>query len=222
MSADDFEQLRATLAGRMSVRGFLDDPVPDALLERVFEAAQLAPSWCNTQPWTVRVTRGDATVKLREALAADDRTSSDFPFPESYEGVLRERRREVGWQLYEAVGVARGDREASARQMMRNFDFFGAPHVAILTVPASLGVYALVDAGAWLQSLLLAAQAAGLGTCPQAALAEKSAVLRDFFGMADDELVVCGISIGYADPEHPANSFRASRVPLDTSVSFHD
>ncbi|RLV51555.1 nitroreductase, partial [Aeromicrobium phragmitis] len=121
-----------------------------------------------------------------KAIEADTEFGSDFDFPRSYEGVYRDRRREVGWQLYEAVGVERGDREASAREMLRNFEFFGAPHAAILTVPASLGVYALVDAGPYVQSFLLAVHAYGLGAIAQAALAQKSALLREWFEWDDD------------------------------------
>lgn len=214
--------LRHVLNGRASVRGFLDRAVPDDVIASIAEAAQLTPSWCNTQPWGVHVTRGAATDRLRKAIAADGQFAPDFEFPVSYEGSWAERRREVGWQLYDAVGVAKGDRDASAREMLRNFEFFGAPHVAIVTVPASLGVYALVDAGAYVQSFMLAAHAAGLATCPQAAVAAKAPVLREFFGLDESELVVCGIAFGYADPDHPANSFRATRVPVDEAVDFVD
>lgn len=214
--------LHDVLASRASVRGFLTEQIPDDVIDSIVTAAQLTPSWCNTQPWRVHITGGAATDRLRQTIAADTAFDPDFEFPASYEGVLGERRREVGWQLYDAVGVTKGDREASGREMLRNFEFFGAPHTAIITVPASLGVYALVDAGAYVQSFLLAAQAAGVATCPQAALAAKAPVLREFFDFGDDELVVCGIAFGYADPDHPANSFRATRISTDEAVQIID
>ena len=210
------------LADRFSCRGYLDEQVPRDVLREVLEKAQSTPSWCNTQPWTLRVTSGDATTRLVEAMAADPRFGSDLDFPPGYDGVYADRRREVGWQLYEAVGVQRGDRDASAREMLRNFTFFGAPHAVLVTVPASLGVYAAVDAGLWVQSFLLAATEAGLATCPQAAIAGKADAVREFFGYGQDERLLCAIAVGFADPAHPANGFRAGRVPIGDAVTFHD
>src|SRR5690606_33820050 len=132
-----------------------------------------------------------------------------------------ERRREVGWQLYRAVGVERGDRDASAREMLRNFEFFGAPHVAIVTAPEPLGTYAAIDCGLFVQSFLLAAHARGVATVAPAALAQKSDVLRRWLDLPSDRLVVCGIAFGHADPDHPASSVRAGRASLDELVRFH-
>lgn len=210
------------LADRFSCRGFTDAQVPQDTLRDVFAKAQLTPSWCNTQPWRLRVTSGDATTRLVDVMAADPRFGSDLDFPPGYDGVYAERRREVGWQLYEAVGVTRGDREASGREMLRNFSFFGAPHAVIVPVPESLGVYAAVDAGLWVQSFLLSAAEAGLATCSQAAIAGKADAVREFFGYGEDERILCGIALGYADPEHAANGFRAHRVPVEEAVTFHD
>ncbi|MFT4299709.1 MAG: nitroreductase [Aeromicrobium sp.] len=207
---------------RWSCRGFRPDPVPRPLIERLLETAQATPSWCNVQPWQVAVVSGEALDELRAAVAADERWGSDIDFPPGYDGEYAVRRRAVGWQLYEAVGVARDDREASARQMMRNFDFFGAPHLAVISAPASLGPYGLVDCGLYVQSFLLAAQAAGVATCAQAAVAMKSVLLRERFGWGEDRRVVCGVSFGWPDPDHPVNSFRAPRVPVADAVTFHD
>ena len=137
----DLDVLDRLLADRWSCRGFTEEPVDPATIERLLLAAQRSPSWCNTQPWRVVVTSGDEPEKLRDAIAADNRIGSDIPFPQAYEGVYAARRRESGWQLYEAVGIAKGDRAASAVQMMKNFEFFGAPHVAIVSTTA-------VDGGA--------------------------------------------------------------------------
>lgn len=217
----DVEVLERLLAERWSCRGFTDEPVPRDVIERLLTIAQRTPSWCNTQPWQVVITSGEETKKLREALLqSSDRSASDFDFPASYDGVYRERRRESGWQLYEAVGVEKGDREASAVQMMRNFEFFGAPHVAIITTDAALGVYGAIDCGLYVDSFLLAAQSLGLGTCAQAALAAGSPFLRKYFGLPDDRKVVCGISFGYADPDHPTATYRTSRAGLEDVVTF--
>ena len=218
---DDTEVLERLLTDRWSCRGFTDESVPRDVIERLLTIAQRTPSWCNTQPWQLVITSGEETTKLREALLKSfDWAGSDFEFPVSYNGVYRERRRESGWQLYEAVGVEKGDREASALQMLRNFEFFGAPHVAILTTDADLGVYGAIDCGLYVDSFLLAAQALGLGACAQAALAAGSPFLRDYFDLPDTRRVVCGISFGYADPDHPTATYRTSRVGLEDVVTF--
>ncbi|MGH3458116.1 nitroreductase [Aeromicrobium sp.] len=217
----DEKVLERLLTDRWSCRGFTDEPVPRDVIERLLTIAQRTPSWCNTQPWNLVITSGEETRKLREALLDSfDWSGSDFEFPVSYNGIYRERRRESGWQLYEAVGVAKGDREASALQMLRNFEFFGAPHVAILTTDADLGVYGAIDCGLYVDSFLLAAQALGLGACAQAALAAGSPFLRDYFDLPDTRRVVCGISFGYADPDHPTATYRTSRADLEDVVIF--
>ncbi|WP_293781580.1 nitroreductase [uncultured Aeromicrobium sp.] len=217
----DIAIVERLLADRRSCRGFEDAEVPEATIVRILQMAQRTPSWCNTQPWHVELVSGPALDALRKAIEADTRLGSDFEFPTDYEGVYRERRREAGWQLYESVGVQRGDREASAREMLRNFEFFGAPHAAILTVPASLGVYALVDAGLYIQSFLLAVQAHGLGAVAQAAIAQKAALLREWFDWDPDRQMVCAIAFGHPDHGHPANDFRTGRAPIDASVRWH-
>ncbi|MFT4187363.1 MAG: nitroreductase [Aeromicrobium sp.] len=217
-----FVPVAQTLRERWSCRGFLPDPAPRALIEEVLAAAQRTPSWCNTQPWRVAVISGAALDELRQAVAADSRFGSDIPFPSGYDGVYAERRREVGYQLYDAVGVARGDREAAAVQSLRNLDFFGAPHLAVISAPAGLGPYGYVDCGLYVQSLLLAAHAAGLGTCAQAAVALKSELLRERLGWGEDRHVVCGVSFGWPDPSHPANSFRSRRADVAESVAFFE
>ncbi len=217
----DEKVLERLLTDRWSCRGFTDEPVPRDVIERLLTIAQRTPSWCNTQPWNLVITSGEETRKLREALLDSfDWSGSDFEFPVSYNGIYRERRRESGWQLYEAVGVAKGDREASALQMLRNFEFFGAPHVAILTTDGDLGVYGAIDCGLYVDSFLLAAQALGLGACAQAALAAGSPFLRDYFDLPDTRRVVCGISFGYADPDHPTATYRTSRADLEDVVIF--
>lgn len=211
----DLDVLERLLAERWSCRGYTDEPVDPATIQRILAVAGRTPSWCNTQPWNVVVTSPAETAAMRDAMAADERLGSDIAFPEGYSGVHAERRRESGWQLYEAVGVQKGDREASAAQMMRNFEFFGAPHVAIVTTSAALGPYGAVDCGLFIDTFLLAAQAAGLGACAQAAVAMRSGFLHDYLGLDDDRQVVCGIAFGHPDPEHPTNSYRTTRIPVE-------
>src|SRR5215212_2598966 len=136
--------LAALLDQRYSCRGYLADPVPRATIERILAQAQRTASWCNSQPWQVHLVAPPATDRLRERLLAHMQVHEprpDFPFPREYRGVYQDRRRECGLQLYQATGVARGDRDAAERQRMENFRFFGAPHVAIVSTEESLGVY---------------------------------------------------------------------------------
>lgn len=223
MDVELADALETILGRRYSCRAFLAKPIPREVLERVFDLARLTPSWCNTQPWNVVVCEGAATQRFAAALTERVLRGpgiSDLPMPPSYEGVYRERRREAGWALYGAVGVAKGDRTASERQTMRNFDFFGAPVVAVVTAPRSLGVYAAVDCGLYVQSLLLAATALGVSSIAQASIANYSDFVREYLRIPEDRMVVCGVALGYEDPDDPANSFRTNRVPQDSSVEW--
>lgn len=213
------------LAGRHSCRGFRPDPVPQDVILRILDLAQRTASWCNSQPWQVLVASGAALERFRSALlqqVAGSPHDSDFPFPEEYRGVYQQRRRECGYQLYESVGVARGDREAAARQGLENFRLFGAPHVAIITTDQALGVYGAIDCGAYVSNFMLAAQSLGIASIAQAALATQSGFIRDHFGIPEDRRLVCGISFGYEDPAHQANQFRTSRADLKEIVSWRD
>jgi len=212
------------LAARFSCRAFLPEPVPRATVERILAAAQKTASWCNSQPWRLEITSGEATEKFRNAMvqaaASGQPRSTDFPFPREYRGVYLERRRESGFQLYNALGIARGDKDAYARQALENFNFFGAPHVAIVHADEALGVYGAIDCGGYVTSFMLAAQALGVATIPQAALASHSDVVRSHFGLGDERRVVCGISFGYPDRAHKANAYRTGRAAVADTVMF--
>lgn len=217
------ERLEDLLDGRYSCRGFLPDPVPRPTIEHILRIAQRTPSWCNTQPWQVTIISGEATERFRTAMldASDRKPSPDFAWP-TYQGVYLERRRECGFALYESVGVARGDRAASARQALENFRLFGAPHVAIITTDASLGVYGAIDCGGWVGNFMLAARSLGVATVAQAALSSWPDLVREHLDMPADRLVVCGISFGFENPAHPANQFRTTRAPVENVVQWLD
>lgn len=222
---DRFAALESLLADRHTCRGFRPDPVPRATIEQILRTAQLTPSWCNTQPWQVHLTADPAaTDRFRKALLdyADGATpESDFPFPAAYNGVFRDRRKECGAALYTAVGVARGDHAGTMRQMLRNFELFDAPHVAIITTESDLGPYGAVDCGLYLTSFLLTAQSLGVATAPQAALATYSPFIHEWFDIPAHRQIVAGISFGYSDEDHAANNFRTSRADLDTVAHWH-
>src|SRR3954452_15554809 len=218
--------LEDLMAARFSCRSFRAEQVPRATIERMLAAAQKTASWCNSQPWRVEITSGAATEAFRKAMyaaASSGRPSSgDFPFPREYRGVYLERRRESDFQLYNAVGIPRGDKAGYAEQALQHFNFFGAPHVAIVHTDEALGVYGAIDCGGYVTSFMLAAQALGVATVPQAALAFHSEVVRKHFGLGDDRKVVCGISFGFPDRDHKANSYRTTRASIADTVTFVD
>ena len=222
-ASKDTQTFERLLSTRHSCRGFLREPVADDLIVRILSISQRTPSWCNAQPWQVIITKGPATERFRRALCdyvAKNPPAPDMAFPREYRGAYLERRRACGFRLYEAVGVARGDREAYAKQGFENYKLFGAPHVAIVTSDEALGTYGAVDCGAYVNNFLLAAQSVGIASIPQAALASHSKFVREHFGLGNDRLVVCGISFGYEDRASRANSFRTNRVSLDEVVTW--
>jgi nitroreductase len=211
---------------RHSCRAFLPDPLPRPIIEAILTIAQKTASWNNTQPWQITIASGAARdrfkalmVSLATGGAAPD---ADFAFPREYRGTALERRRACGFQLYDAVGVARGDKAAYARQTLRNFELFDAPHVAIVTTEEPLGAYGAVDCGAYVSNFMTAAQSFGVATIAQAALAVHSKVIRAHFGMTEDRRVVCGISFGLPDVAHPVNGYRTVRANLDEVVTWAD
>ena len=218
------DALESLLNERYSCRGYKAEPVERHTIERILAVAQRTASWCNSQPWQIHIASGPVADRLRNALiehiAEQPRAEPDFAWPAEYVGIYQERRRDCGYALYEAVGVGRGDRAAAERQRLENFRFFGAPHVAIVTTDARLGVYGAIDCGAWVAEFMLAARALGVASIAQAALAAYPAFWRRQFGLDADRLVVCGISFGHEDPAHPANRFRTTRAPLEQAVHW--
>ncbi len=217
--------LEELLQERFSCRAFLPKPVDRATIARVLSAAQRTASWCNSQPWQVLIVSGAEKERFRElmyntAASAGGAHHGDFPFPREYRGVYLDRRRESGFQLYNTLGIARGDRAAYAKQALENFNFFGAPHVAIIHSDEALGVYGAIDCGGYVSNFMLAAQALGLSTVPQAALAFHSDVIRTHFGLGDDRRVVCGISFGFGDIDNKVNGYRTSRASIAETVTF--
>jgi len=216
-------ELDALFAARHSCRAFRPDVVPREEIEAIIRTAQKVPSWCNAQPWNIVLTSGAETDRFRAALLNETGAGTptpDTPFPARYTGVYQDRRRTTGWQLYEAVGVKKGDRAGSARQMMENFALFGAPHCAILSCPADLGTYGAIDCGSFVTGFALAAEARGVASIPQAAVAAYGAFLHDYFDIPTDQVILCAISFGYSDTDHPANSFRTDRAGLDAFVDW--
>ena len=223
-SEDRVGVLEELLNERYSVRAFLAQEVARETIEHLLTIAQRTASWCNSQPWQVLIASGEAKERFRKLIYAEAASGAedghDFPPPREYLGVYQERRRESGFQLYNTLGIARGDKAAYGKQALENYNFFGAPHVAIIHTDEPLGVYGAVDCGAYVGNFMLAAQALGLGTIPQAALARHSGLIRRHFRLADDRKVVCGISFGFADNTARVNSYRTSRASIADTVTF--
>jgi nitroreductase len=201
--------------------------VPPDVLERLLALASRSASNSNSQPWQVHVVTGAAkrrlTADLLAAFDADDRGREYDYQPADWPEPFGARRREFGDRLYnEALGIGRDDAARRLAHHRRNYDFFGAPVGMILTVSRFPRQGALVDAGLFLQSLMLAADAAGLDTCAQASLIDFSAVLRRNLRIPDEQLIVCGLSLGYGDRDHLTTRCRTARLPVASFATFHD
>ena len=220
------DALDALLASRWSCRAFLPEAVARPRIEAILTSAQRTASWNNVQPWGLVITSNTQTEALRALLsaraAAGEADQPHFDFPPGYEGRAQERRRDCGFRLYGAVGIERGDKAAYARQSLRNFALFDAPHVAIVTSDAAMGTYGVLDCGAYVSTFMLAARAHGVATIAQAALAMHSDAIAEHFALPPERRVVCGISFGYPDLAHPVNQYRVPRAPLDEVVDWRD
>lgn len=166
-----FSVIGRVAAARWSCRAFLPQRLPVSTIERVLSVAQKTASWNNAQPWQVVVTTGPATEHFRRLMVRlaekGEETKPDLAFPREYRDVYMARRRACGFQLYDAVGVERGDKAAYSRQGLRNFALFDAPHVAIVTTDEALGTYGALDCGAYVSTFMLAAQALVLPRSPK-------------------------------------------------------
>ncbi|HEV7328738.1 MAG TPA: nitroreductase [Bosea sp. (in: a-proteobacteria)] len=227
MSAAAAEAVEKAIASRRAVRAFLPDPVDPALVHRLIELAAQAPSGTNMQPWRLRVLGPRSRARLETALVAalDDPSPREEEYryyPATFREPYLSRRRKVGWDLYGLLGVAKGDHAGMRRQTEANLRFFGAPVALMLTVDRDLEIGSWLDLGAFVQTLLIAAQGHGLDSCPQAIFASFHGVVRRELDIPQSEVVVCGIALGKADPEAPANRLVPEREPVEGFTSWLD
>lgn len=216
------------LMSRRSIRAFLPDAVDETLLRQLFDAARRAPSGSNTQPWKVVVLTGESRAALsRKILAvyndpeADKLHEEEFAYyPVKWEAPFIDRRRELGWSLYGLLGITRDDKARMKAQLGRNFDFFGAPVGVIFTTDRTMEQGSWLDYGMFLQSVMLMARALGLDTCPQAAFNKYHRIIAEHVQLPGNEMVVCGMSIGYADLSQPENALVSKRDEVDEFVRF--
>lgn len=218
-----FEALRT----RGSVRAFLPTPVPRETVEAILQAASRAPSGANIQPWKVRVVAGQARARLCERLlrAHDEEEPGHQDgyqyYPAEWFEPYLSRRRATGFSLYALLGIERGDHQRMKAQLGRNYQFFDAPVGLIFTLDRRHGMSAWIDLGAFLQSVMLAARGFGLDTCPQQAFARFHRLIRQEMDLPGDDIVVCGMALGHADPDAPENHLRTERAPVEAFARFH-
>jgi nitroreductase len=218
----------AAIASRRSIRGFLPTPVAREDIEAILAVSARAPSGTNIQPWKVTVLTGAAKQRLSDAIiavyqdkqAAAAHTEEYAYYPREWRSPFIERRRKVGWDLYALLGLTREDKAGMAAQHGRNYRFFDAPVGLIFTIDRVLEQGSWLDYGMFLQNIMVAARGRGLDTCPQAAFTQFHRIIGEQLGLPDNETVVCGMALGYADPAKIENSLITERAPLTDFVRF--
>lgn len=217
------EELARRWSERASMRAFRPEPIERGTLVELFGAAQRAPSWCNIQPWHVFVTEPPKTRQLSDAMVAAAKSGlphAEVPFPLDYPSPYKERRVACGVALYQSMGIARDDKAARYDAWLRNYGFFDAPHVAIVSCDRRLGPYVYIDVGVWLGYVLTAATALGIDTCPMASVAAYPEPLRAQLPISETDVILFGIALGHADADAPANRTRTMREPVEANITF--
>lgn len=216
----------AAMTSRRANRAFTQAPVSRQTITDVLQVASRAPSGSNTQPWKVYVLTGASRAALVDkvcaahdalranpALLGEYREEYDY-YPEKWFSPYIDRRRENGWGLYGLLGIGKTDKDKMHQQLQRNFKFFDAPVGLMFTVNRAMGRGSLLDYGTFLQSVMLAARGRGLHTCPQQAWNTFNKIILPHIGASADEMLVCGMALGYADEGAVVNTFRTPRVPV--------
>lgn len=229
MIDENFAALETAIRGRHSTRAFLDTPVPAENIEHILALAARAPSGCNMQPWRAHVLTGPARQRVVEATChAYDRepgqhVSEYVHTPAEFFEPFQSRRRTMGVALYGLAGIPKGDKAGMRAQQRRNYEFFGAPVGLLFTVHRDLPIASFIGYGAFVQNIMLAAQAMGLGTCFQTAWCDYHRVIAPALGFKPEEMLLGGMALGYADPSAPINHLQTERVPMSEFAAFrHD
>ena len=216
------------ISSRRSIRAFLPTPVPQQTIENILDTAARAPSGTNIQPWKTYVLTGDSLAGLSRAIlkvyndpeSAKDHTEEYAYYPREWVSPYIERRRKIGWDLYGLLGITRDDKQKMHHQHGRNYCFFDAPVGLMFTIDRVLEQGSWLDYGMFLQNIMIAARGIGLDTCPQAAFTPFHRVISKYLNIPETQSVVCGMSLGYADPNAVENSLTTEREPLDHWVTF--
>lgn len=219
-------QLDEALKARKSMRAFKPDPVPLALVKEILELARWSPSGTNIQPWKVHVVAGDVRRRLEEEVLAHRETdpadkTAEFPRSSKRKEPYTTRMRTLGKEMYGLLGIPKGDQAANWHQWGRNYQFFDAPVGLIFTIDKDLDAMSFLDIGIFMQSIMLAAKSRGLDTCAQGAWNNFWSVTRRVLSVPDDQYIICGMSLGYADETMPVNTLVAEREPVESFATFH-
>ncbi|GAB3372121.1 nitroreductase [Massilia agri] len=222
------EAVDAAITSRRSIRAFLDREVAREDIERILDVAARAPSGTNTQPWKVYVLTGKARERLVDAIGqvnADPRQAKEHTeeyayYPRAWISPYVDRRRKVGWDLYSLLGLTRDNKAGMAAQHARNYRFFDAPVGLIFTIDRIMEQGSWLDYGMFLQNIMVAARARGLDTCPQAAFTQYHRVIAEELQLPANEMVVCGMALGWADPERIENTLVTEREPAQGFARF--
>ena len=215
------------ITSRMSARAFTQQAVSRELITEILQVASRAPSGTNTQPWKVYVLQGatrdalvDKVCAAHEAIRANPEVAKQYQeqydyYPEKWASPFIDRRRENGWSLYGLLGIGKGDKDRMHEQHQRNFKFFDAPVGLMFTIDPIMGRGSLLDYGMFMQNIMVAARARGLHTCPQAAWNGFHSIILPHIGASEGEMMVCGMSLGYADESDKVNTLVTPRVPVN-------
>lgn len=220
----------AAITSRRSIRAYLETPVAREDIEAILEVAARAPSGTNTQPWKVHVLTGAAKARLSDrilAAYADPAQNREHVeeyayYPREWVSPFVDRRRKVGWDLYALLGLTRDNKTGMAAQHGRNYRFFDAPVGMIFTIDRVMEQGSWLDYGMFLQNIMVAARGRGLDTCPQAAFTQFHRIISDELGLPENEMIVCGMALGFADPDKVENTLVTEREPVSTFARFLD
>ena len=229
-SAERQDHVDAAITSRRSVRAFLPTAVSNEVVRQILATAARAPSGTNIQPWRVYVLTGNRLKQLSDAILAAYNDpeiakahSEAYPYyPKEWVSPYIERRRKIGWDLYGLLGITREDKDKMRHQHGRNYLFFDAPVGLIFSIDRVLEQGSWLDYGMFLQNIMVAARGRGLDTCPQAAFNPFHRVIRETLQMPDNEELVCGMALGYADNDAVANRLTTEREPLNVWATFLD
>jgi len=225
---DQQQAVDAAITSRRSIRAFLPTPVPREEIEAILEVASRAPSGTNTQPWKVYVLTGAIKEKLSDAIVAAhndpagaaEHSEEYHYYPRQWVSPYIDRRRKVGWDLYALLGLTRDNKAGMHAQHGRNYRFFDAPVGLIFTMDRIMETGSWLDYGMFLQNVMLAARGRGLDTCPQAAFTQYHRIISQVLQLPESERVVCGMSLGHADPAKVENSLVTEREPVSGFAKF--
>lgn len=217
--------VREAIIERRSVRRFLPDAVPDEIVRTILSEAARAPSGANIQPWQVHVVTGVAKDRVSRAVldaAAEGRETPEYAYyPDEFFEPYLGRRRKVGYDLYGLLGIAKGDKPMMRAQHDRNFVFFDAPVGLFVTIDRRFNLGSYMDAGMFIQNILLLARAWGYETCPQAAWVRHGGTVRGVLAIPESHILLCGIALGRIDVDAPENRLQTERAAAETFTTFH-